>query len=64
MQSAAQMLVGVLGGLLAWLRAVIGTGSVVSGELRADALAVGDPARRIRDRPAAAFTYVPDRQFA
>ena len=67
MQSAAQMLVGVLGrraGLLAWLRAVIGTGSVVSEEIPADAVAVGNPARRIRDRPAAAFTYVPGRDFA
>jgi hypothetical protein len=67
MQSAAQMLVGVLGrraDLVAWLRADIGTGSVVSGEIPADAVAVGKPARRIRDRRAAAFTYVPGRDFA
>jgi hypothetical protein len=45
-------------------RAVIATGSVVSGEIPADAVAVGNPARRVRDRPAAAFTYMPGRDFA
>jgi putative colanic acid biosynthesis acetyltransferase WcaF len=43
--------------------AVIGTGSVVSGLIPAQAVAVGNPARRIRDRPAAAFSYVPGRDF-